>query len=259
MRFSAAALLALLFAASATAKTTPKPHTTAVAKATAKSSTKTSSFKTTAKATATSTCKKQSFTDKFTSFNSKIWTLDVGTKSMLSYSHSTGLNMTLSQANQNIVLRSKMKFKLPFSFTVVEEASQAPGIVSPAIFRGDDGSDEVDLELVGATPKSLQTVVWKLGKRLMYSLADAPSGFKPAQFNTYTLAVTTSSLTLELNGKLVRTMKRKSGAPWPTQGLPFAMGPWASNSPDWAGALDWKKNAHPVMRVKSLTVTGCTA
>jgi len=43
--------------------------------------------------------------------------------------------------------------------------------------RGADGSDEVDLEFIGANPKSLQTVLWKDGKRVWYNLDPAKPAF----------------------------------------------------------------------------------
>lgn len=152
--------------------------------------------------------------------------------------------MTLSQTSDNIVLATKARFKLPYSYTITQQVSDAPNIISTAIMRLGDGSDELDLEQLGVLPQSLQTVLWKKAVRGWYDTDNAPAGVYPTkQFVTYTMALSNSSFSLAVNGHVVRTHMRTGNEPWPTQSLPFKMGPWAGGDAlaGWAGEADWKK------------------
>jgi hypothetical protein len=65
--------------------------------------------------------------------------------SQLAYG-SNGLVMTLSEQSDQVVLATKQKWQYA-TYTIVVEPSVASGIVTPAIMKNDDPSDEVDLEV----------------------------------------------------------------------------------------------------------------
>jgi Glycosyl hydrolases family 16 len=71
--------------------------------------------------------------------------LQQGSMSQLAYGPN-GLVMTLSQQADQVVLATTQKWQYA-TYTIVLEPSTASGIVSPAILKNADPSDEVDLEV----------------------------------------------------------------------------------------------------------------
>jgi len=212
------------------------------------------------------TCTTQTITDHFKKFDDTIWQLLTGSTSDLHYS-SKGLDMVLTTPSDitgalpAIVLSTKLEFLPPAFFEIDMQSSAASGCISTAIFFAGTGSDEIDLEFTGLNSEAgdaPQTVVWSKGQRVTFSM-DAVNGISPSSgFHKWRVDWTTSSVTLSVDGKLVRTMSPVKGLGWPVnQGLPFRMGPWLDDSPGWAGVPNAQKDAHPTQSVHSITISGC--
>lgn len=197
-------------------------------------------------------------TDHFASLNTGHFFIEDGSASMAQFDNTLGLTMTLDKDHENFVLSTRRKFVAPSSFTIDMRPSNAPGIVSPVVF-GFGGGDEIDLEFVGGFPKSVQTVVWHQGNRISFNTSNAPNGMNPtAGFHKYTIAWTNTSVSLSIDGKLVRKQVRKSGQDWASEPSAILFGPWAAtDNPGWAGVLDWTANPRPKFRVRSISIDGC--
>jgi hypothetical protein len=69
---------------------------------------------------------------------------------------------------QNIVYQSQHRWISPVTMSVSMKSTDAPGVIHCAIFKNENASDEIDLELIGS---GIDLPLWKDGKRLGQFLA----------------------------------------------------------------------------------------
>ena len=124
------------------------------------------------------------------------------------------------------------------------QSAQAPGIVSCAIFKNADASDEIDLELV---ENSWPVPIWEKAQRVEFGrdatgqlssgirnhtswVYSGPDGFVPFQkVHKYEVQWTADSLTWDIDGTRRLSVDRNSGSQrWPTQKLHVRFGPWVA-------------------------------
>ncbi|CAD6581794.1 MAG: hypothetical protein CYPHOPRED_001710 [Cyphobasidiales sp. Tagirdzhanova-0007] len=210
------------------------------------------------------------FSDNFAIFDSSKWVREIGTDEAISYGDE-GLLMYLSKDADNIVFQSIKQWVPPVTMSVSMKTTNAPGIVQCAIFKNEDASDEIDLELIQGR---VDTPIWKdavkpqLGVDVVGGLGSGVSNISAWSYHDsnalpydaihdWTVQWDTSSIKWTADGNaVVEYTKIGDTKMWPSEALHVRFGPWAAPG-TWAGIVDWTANPSPVQQITQLEVTGC--
>ena len=111
---------------------------------------------------------------------------------------------------------------------VVMQTAPGVGMVSSAILQSDD-LDEIDWEILGATPAIAQTNYFGKGLTLTYDREmDVPAPTSQTAFNTYLIDWDSERITWSVNGVIERTLlAANAGNQYPQSPMQIKVGPWA--------------------------------
>lgn len=154
-------------------------------------------------------------------------------------------------------------------FEIVFKSAPGVGMVSSAILQSDD-LDEIDWELLGATPDQAQTNYFGRGVTETYdrevTVADATA---TTAFNTYVIDWNQDRIIWSINGTPLRTLYAANAdvdstgkSEYPQTPMQIKIGPWAGGAPgnaqgtiEWAGgAINYGGGPYEMV-VQSLSVT----
>ncbi|PVU90397.1 hypothetical protein BB561_004896 [Smittium simulii] len=141
---------------------------------------------------------------------------------------------------------------------VVMKPAPGSGAVTALVLSGPPPSDEIDIEFVGISSDSMQSMFFVKGQRIdplakFHSIS--PIADLTLSFNTYAFEVTDNAVNWFLNGDLVRTLPKNNSLEFPGNTDNFRFGVWdGTNFPNFAGFIDYSSGIKSAF-IKSISIS----
>ncbi|KAG1443654.1 hypothetical protein G6F56_010593 [Rhizopus delemar] len=197
---------------------------------------------------------------------------------------SEGLKLTLDPPEEYIPKKNASQDDLPYNeysspyapnfqfkdllqygrVTFDVKTAGAPGAVTAAILMA-PGGDEIDFEMLGGDPKKVQTNYF-YGKDIIYGVngGNHNTADTTKDFHTYTIDWSATRIIYSVDGKPIRTVKKKDtckrgSCAYPTEAAAIQFGIWDASNPsdtaEWAkGPINWNKYKTTSAIIKSVKI-----
>ncbi|CAD6576512.1 MAG: hypothetical protein CYPHOPRED_006026 [Cyphobasidiales sp. Tagirdzhanova-0007] len=204
------------------------------------------------------------FTDNFAFNDASKWTQAAGDSDQSSWEVG-GLTMILDEKRVNIVFHSVLHQRVASSNNddSFNDVLSSAGVVCPMIFKNDNVSNEIDLELVeyryGRTDSDSfpdATVAASTCTASNDWIYSDPSTL-PGQLHEWTVAWSSITWSGDAGRQLVSFNKLPTAQLWITEPLHVRFGPWVAGG-IWAGTVDWVNNPNPSQQIKQVVINGCS-